>query len=145
MAPLMLFYRSRLNQGFSLGVCVYCYFHGHCGWLCQCWVFSMSFVRPAWQNPAETEERPQNNVLSGSFSEQCELCSGQRDSCLIQTPKRNSWGGAHAVFVCGCWSMDRLMFSLHYTMKHMFTRTYVGCSLHLEVWDLEFVSRSCWK
>ncbi|XP_039641364.1 arf-GAP with SH3 domain, ANK repeat and PH domain-containing protein 2-like [Perca fluviatilis] len=23
------------------------YFHAHCGWLCQCWVFPVSFVWPA--------------------------------------------------------------------------------------------------
>lgn len=54
------------------------YYHAHCGEQCQCWVFPVSFVWPAWQNPAEREserasergregKRPLNNVLIVSF------------------------------------------------------------------------------
>lgn len=80
-----------------------CYYCAHCGCLCQCWVFPLSLfglpdrtpLRERERERAREGERPLNNVLSVFFfSEQCALCSGQGDSCLIQTPKGTAGGAA---------------------------------------------------
>lgn len=64
-------------------------------------------------------DRPLNNVLSMSFSEQCELCLGQRDSCLIQTPRGTAGEGGGlcvCVLVClGVWALRHI-----HNIKHEF-------------------------
>lgn len=81
-----------------------CYYCAHCGCLCQCWVFPLSLFglpdrTPLREREKESERERVRDLWTMCwacffFSEQCALCSGQGDSCLIQTPKGTAGGAA---------------------------------------------------